>query len=171
MIFSNKEGMDLELERLINAYGNEVLRISFMYLKNRDLAEDAFQEVFIKVYKKYSSFRNESSEKTWIVKITINVCKDILKSKWNKDVYLYDSEDINLISDNISDTDAIIENNELYQQVLKLDEKYKSVIILYYYQGFSIKEIAEILKTTTGNVSSMLSRARNILKGNLKDFR
>jgi RNA polymerase sigma-70 factor (ECF subfamily) len=75
---SNKLPIDVEIERLINTYGNDVLRTSYLYLKDKQMAEDAFQEVFIKIYKKFDSFEGRSSEKTWIISITINHCKNIL---------------------------------------------------------------------------------------------
>jgi RNA polymerase sigma-70 factor (ECF subfamily) len=158
---------DTYFEKLINDYGNDVLRVSFIYLKDRQLAEDAFQEVFLRVYKKYHSFKHESSEKTWIIKITINICKDMLKTNWHKKVILQDEEIVNITDD--KNVESVVENKELLKQILNLPSKYKDVILLFYYQGFSIKEIAEILSTTTGNVSSLLSRARNILKTNLEE--
>ncbi len=156
--------IEKEIERLMNQYGNDVLRMSYIYLKDQQLAEDAFQEVFMKVFKKFDSFRFESSEKTWIIKITINVCKDMLKNNWLKKVNLYDTDEIFNDDENINVVEHEIDKSELYHQVMTLPEKYQEVIILYYYQGFNVNEIASILNTTIGNVSSLLSRARVHLK-------
>ena len=82
--------MDKEIERLIDEYGNDVLRISYIYLKDKYLAEDAFQEVFVKVYKNFSKFRRNSTEKTWILSITMNTCKDMLRNSWFKRVLLHE---------------------------------------------------------------------------------
>ncbi len=71
-----EQNIEKELQRLMDTYGNDVLRPSYMYLRNLQNAEDAFQEVFIKVFNKLESFKGESSEKTWIIRITINVCKE-----------------------------------------------------------------------------------------------
>ena len=90
--------IDKVIERLMNEYGNDVLRVSFIYLKDRQLAEDAFQEVFLRVYHKYNSFKHESSEKTWIIKITINICKDMLKSNWHKKVLLNEVCNVSIFS-------------------------------------------------------------------------
>ncbi len=155
--------VEYEIERLMNEYGNDVLRMAYLYLKDRHLAEDAFQEVFIRIYHKWDSFRYESNEKTWVIRITINVCKDMLKSNWLKKVIFYDLEDIHNSSNNVEEE---INKKELFNQVLMLPDKYKEVILLYYYQGFSIAEIADILDTTTGTVGSLLSRARALLKEN-----
>ncbi len=160
----DKQFIEKEIERLISEYGNDVLRLSYMYLKDHQLAEDAFQEVFIKIYKKWDTFRSESSEKTWIIKITINVCKDMLKTNWLKKVSFYDVDDIFETNENQDDVLETVYKRDLFQQVLTLPDKYKEVILLYYYQGFNVSEIASILDTTTGTVGSLLSRARDQLK-------
>jgi len=162
------ESIEKEIERLIQDYGNDVLRIAYMYLKDRHLAEDAFQEVFIRVYHKWDTFREESSEKTWIIKIAINVCKDMLKSYWHRNVSFYELEDIYKLSNNTNDVELAMERKSLLENVLRLPDKYKDVILLYYYQGFSVQEIANILDTTVGNVTSLLSRARKLLKESLE---
>ena len=81
---------DAEIQRLMDTYGQDVLRTAVLYLKNRHTAEDAFQEVFIKVYNKLESFKNESSEKTWLITITMNFCRDLLRSSWLKRVLVTD---------------------------------------------------------------------------------
>ncbi len=163
-----KADIDQEIEKLIEAYGNDVLRTSFMYLKDKQKAEDAFQEVFCKVYKKYGSFRGESSEKTWIIRITINVCKDILRSNWFKRVLLTDE-----VGTQTADTDVeskIIkkdENRRLFDKVTSLPRKYKEVIILYYYHEFDTVEISRTLNIAEGTVRSRLHRGREILKNKM----
>lgn len=161
------KGKKLEnvINRLIDEYGNDILRIAYVYLKDYQLAEDAFQEVFVKVFNHYNSFRSDSSEKTWLIRITINVCKDMLRNNWLKKVQTFDMEILNQIEDDQSgDIIEMMHHKELFEHILTLDEPYKDVIILYYYQGFKVAEIATILDTTTGNVSSLLSRARAKLK-------
>jgi len=157
-----------ELQRLMNTYGNDVLRTSYMYLKDIHRAEDAFQEVFIKVFKKYSNFKGESSEKTWIIKITINVCKDILRSSWLKRVLVADKVRLQNKGSDIEST--IIkrdENKLLFGEVVSLPPVFKEVIILYYYQGFDTLEISKILNVAEGTVRSRLHRARETLKNKI----
>ncbi|GCD11175.1 sigma-70 family RNA polymerase sigma factor [Clostridium tagluense] len=173
----NEEKKDIhkEIERLINCYGDDVLRVAFLYVKDRNKAEDVFQEVFIKVFKKYDSFKGNSSEKTWIMKITINVCKDYFKSFWIKRVLLnshgdYDSEICNEQYDAESLDDTIIksiESRELLHQVMNLSIKYKEVIILYYYEEFNTREISEMLKIPEGTIRTRLFRGRELLKKNV----
>lgn len=159
--------MDTEIVRLIDTYGDDVLRISYMYLKDKQKAEDAFQEVFIKIYNKYKSFKGDSSEKTWIIRITINVCKDILRSSWLKKVFLTD--DIGQHKE--SNVENLVikkdENRLIFDEVVSLPPAYKDVIILYYYQDFDTAEISKILNIAEGTVRSRLYRAREILKKNL----
>lgn len=160
--------MDTEILRLMDTYGNDVLRISYMYLKDVQKAEDAFQEVFIKIYNKYKTFRGDSSEKTWITRITINVCKDMLKSSWLKRIFLTDEIGHQYEEANVEN--FIIKKNEnrmIFNQVVSLPPVYKDVIILYYYQDFDTAEISKILNIAEGTVRSRLHRAREILKKNL----
>jgi RNA polymerase sigma-70 factor, ECF subfamily len=165
------EGLDIdrEIERLIDLYGNDVLKTAYLYLKDKQRAEDAFQEVFIKVYKKYSSFKGESSEKTWIISITINVCKDLLRNSWFKRVFVTDK----IINEDKyeKDTDEtvikLVENKILFDAVITLQPNLKDVVLLYYYQEFSTKEISKVLGVAEGTVRSRLHRAREILKNKL----
>lgn len=158
----------VEIERLIDIYGNDVLRTSYMYLKDSQKAEDAFQEVFIKVYNKFGSFKGESSEKTWIIKITINVCKDMLRSSWLKRVLLTDKlgtqKKVSNIESSIIKRD---ENKLLFKEVISLTPTFKEVIILYYYHGCDTAEISKALDIAEGTVRSRLHRAREILKDKL----
>lgn len=158
-----------EIQRMMDAYGNDVLRTAYMYLKDEQKAEDAFQEVFIKVFNKYGSFKGESSEKTWIIRITINVCKDMLRSSWFRRVLLTDEIRPQNGGSNIED--KVIKNDEnrlLFNAVISLPTNQKDVIILYYYQNYSTKEICEILNIAEGTVRSRLHRARKILKSKLE---
>lgn len=154
-----------EMSRMMDMYGNDVMRTSYMYLKDKQKAEDAFQEVFIKVLKKYETFEGKSNEKTWIIKITINVCKDMLRSSWLKRVLLTDK--ISLQSKDTDIESKVIKNDEnqlLFYEVLSLPTVFKDVIILYYYQGYGTAEISGILNIAEGTVRSRLHRARELLK-------
>jgi RNA polymerase sigma-70 factor (ECF subfamily) len=165
---STKICIDNEIERIMDSYGDIVLKTCYLYLKDIQRAEDAFQEVFLKIYKKYGSFKGQSSEKTWIMSITINVCKDILRSSWLKRVLLME----NLSEERNHDTvdDKVIKNIEeelIFNEVVSLPANLKDVIVLYYYQEFTTKEISKILDTAEGTVRSRLHRARELLKKKL----
>lgn len=157
-----------EVRRLMDQYGNDVLRTSFMYLKDKHKAEDAFQEVFIKVFNKFKDFKGASSEKTWIIKITINVCKDILRSSWIKRVLLTDQISSEGGSSDVEEISIKKDENRLiFNEVLSLPPAFKEVIILYYYHGYDTSAISEILSTREGTVRSRLHRARELLKTKL----
>lgn len=172
---SEKSDIHSEIERLINSYGDDVLRVAYLYVKDMHKAEDVFQDVFIKVFKKYDSFKGESSEKTWLMKITVNVCKDYFKSFWIKRVLLSsdrdeDRENYNEDYGAQSLDDSIIksiESKELLRLVMNLSIKYKEVIILYYYEGFTTREISEMLKLPEGTIRTRLFRGRELLKKNV----
>lgn len=154
-----KEEMTEQVEILMTSYGNEILRLCFMYLKDYHLAQDAFQETFLRVYKGYGKYRKDSTEKTWISKIAINVCKDILKSSWNKRV--------DVVREIFDQTDNQEEKDDaLLQEVMMLSPKYKEVVLLYYYQEFKINEISKILGISETAVNKRLARAKDKLKNN-----
>lgn len=164
--------MDKKIEQLMNDYGNDVLKIAYLYLKDKYLAEDVFQEVFIKVYKNYNKFKNNSSEKTWIISITINTCKDMLRTSWLKKVCMIrDAGDTSLknIYENIDEeVTKRMQYEELLKEVMNLPLKYRDLVILYYYEELSTIDISAILKIPEGTVRSRLFRARAILKSNIE---
>ena len=154
-----------KLKWLMQAYGNDVIRIAYAYLKERQLAEDVAQDVFIKCYEKMETFRNESSYKTWMIKITVNRCKDVLKSWSYKNLLLtnqfnHKKADVSVEQDYFKDKDS----QNLSQQVMDLPVKLREVIFLYYYQDFSIGEISDLLKINENTIKTRLYRARNKLK-------
>lgn len=165
----HKPDKNLEIERMINDHGDAVLKTAVMYLQDIHRAEDVFQEVFIKIFKGYDSFRRESSEKTWIIRITINTCRDFLKGLWNREVFPEDGMTF-VPEENDPENMAIenMENRELFQRVVNLPTAYKEVILLYYYHGFNTVEISKILSISEGTVRSKLVRGRELLRKNME---
>ncbi len=156
------------VRRLMEQYGNDVLRTAFMYLKDRQRAEDAFQEVFIKVFSKYGDYKGECSEKTWIIKITINLCKDILRSSWLKRVIISDRIGSKMAVSGIEDRYIRKdESKQIFNEVLSLPPAFREVVILYYYHGYDTPEISSILDVKEGTVRSRLYRAREMLRTQL----
>lgn len=143
---------------LYDTYSKTILSISYTYLKNTHSAEDILQDVLLKVVKKGIQFQDVKKEKYWIIRVTINLCKDYLKSAWyRKNVVL--EEDVSYLPK---------EQEEVLKEVLKLPEKYKTVIFLYYYEEYSLKEISEILHKKLSTIGTWLARGRTMLKKNLK---
>lgn len=142
---------------IYNTYSKLILRISYTYLRDSLCAEDILQEVILKIIQKNVTFSDIEKEKNWIIRVTINLCKDYLKSSWyRKKIELKD--DITYIPK---------ENLYILDTVLELPEKYKVVIYLYYYENYNIKEIAQILNKSQNTVGTWLSRAKKILRNKL----
>lgn len=163
-MFEEKEVYDIET--LMRKYGNDVLRTAYMYVKDSHLAEDIFQDVFIKVNQKLSTFQGNSSIKTWIIRITINTCKDYIKSAWNQRVVPMSEYQENILtSDNDFTAVEKEEDNKIIRKmVMDLPDKYKDVLLLVYYQDMTISEAASVLKIAEGTAKSRLSRAKEKLK-------
>jgi len=164
-----------DIESLIRQYGNDVLRTAYMYVKDLHTAEDIFQDVFIKVNQKLSSFEGNSSIKTWIIRITINTCKDYLKSAYNRRVVpMMEYQEDAIVSESDyeeveqQDTKALIKKS-----VLSLPAKYKDVVLCVYFQEMSLAEAAKTLQIAEGTAKSRLSRARlklkSLLEGRISD--
>lgn len=161
----------VDIERIIKEYGDSLLRMCMLYLKDRALAEDVVQETLIKVYQNYPSFNNEASEKTWIMRIAINTCKNYMRTSWFSRVKVgMDLEGISgiKVDENLLEQEV---HRQILQEVAQLRHTYKEVILLYYYQEMTIKEIAEILGVKEGNVKVRLQRAREKLSTRLKEVR
>lgn len=150
------------LERLMNDYGDSILRMCFLYLKDFHLAEDAAQETFIKAMKSYDSFKHKSDEKTWLIRIAINCCKSTMRTRWFK-TYRNNIED-DMQSDGSYPIEEFLEKESISNAIMALKENDRKLIILYYYQELSVKEIAEIIGKTENTVNQQLRRARIRLK-------
>ncbi len=161
---------EYEIETLMRQYGNDVLRTAYMYVKDIHTAEDVFQDVFIKVNQKLATFEGNSSIKTWIIRITINTCKDYLKSAWNRRVVpMMEYQEDAIVSDTDYDDVEKKDTKELIKKtVLSLPSKYKDVVLCVYFQEMTIAEAAQVLKIAEGTAKSRLSRARFKLKSMLE---
>lgn len=165
---NNKTAYDIG--ELMRQYGNDVLRTAYAFVKNKETAEDLFQEVFIKVYRNLDKFRDESSVRTWIIRITINTAKDYLKSA-------YAQREIPVMEFPVEPAETQkefeeIENEDTNACVKKavdaLPEAYREAVICVYYREMSVEEAAEALGVPAGTVKSRLSRAREMLRNRLE---
>ncbi|MDR4886028.1 sigma-70 family RNA polymerase sigma factor [Fredinandcohnia sp. QZ13] len=160
-----------KITRLMDQYGQEVIMLAYTYVKDKQLAEDIAQEVFIKCYEKLDSFRHESSYKTWIYRITINKCKDVFKS-WHYRLLIF--TDLIKGKKDIAAQSAEFENVKreenlwVAEMVMSLPLKLREVIILYYFEELKIEEIAEMLEIKLNTVKTRLHRARYVLEKKLK---
>lgn len=148
---------------LLDKYGDMVLRIAYTYLKNRADAEDIVQDVFLRIIDKKPSFNDESHEKSWLIRATINMCKNKVNMFWNKNKCSIDDVQEFAVSDKYN-TDTSV-----FQAVMALGEKYRVVVYMYYYEGYSTPEIADVIGKNETTIRSLLHRARNKLKDMLKE--
>ena len=150
--------MQNNVKDVMEKYSDMVYRIALTRSGTIENAEDIFQEVFIKFSEKNPIFNNEEHEKAWFIRVTINLSKNVNKSAWNRRV-------------NTLDESITFENKEesnVFSVVAELPQNYKTVIYLSYYEGYKVKEIAEIMKKREGTIKTWLYRARSILKQKLE---
>ena len=146
-----------ELKETMDLYSDMVKRICFVYMKNDADTEDIFQEVFLKYVLFSGTFQSDEHVKSWLIRVTINQCKDVLKSFFKKRVISFED-----VKDYIEEETR--DNSEVLEAVLSLPDKYKIVIYLFYYEGYSALEIAKIMNKNENTVYSILSRGRAQLK-------
>lgn len=147
---------DSFIKTTIETYSDMVYRICLLYLKNRLDAEDAYQEVFIKIMEKAPLFKDEEHKKAWIIAVTINQCKNMLKKQKYRYALSLDENLIPCVQEN--------EDKEILHIIFKLPLNYRNVIYLYYFEGYSTKEISVILKQKDTTIRTWLKRARESLK-------
>lgn len=153
------------LEDFIRQHGEELLRLAFTYVKSRPVAEDIVQEVLIKAFEKPEAFRGDSQYRTYLYRITINQCKDYLKSWQYRKQVLTDT------FRNRAETKLGIDSEDeqiLGKQILSLPLHFREILILYYYKELNTREIAEMLMIPENTVKTRLQRGRKQLKLNLE---
>ena len=153
-----------EFNKKYELYSQELMNISYGYTKNRDDSLDIIQNVFTKLVNKSKQFNNLNEEKYWLIRITINECKDFLRKKSRRPIVNAD------LVNSFAKTDSEDEQLHYLADVVKtLPEKYKVVIILIYWDSLSIKEIASVLKVSEDAVKKRLERARNLIKQEMEE--
>ena len=152
------------ISRMIKTYEKDLLRLCCVYLKDSSMAEDAVQETFLKAYKNLHSFRGESSEKTWLIRIAINVCKDIQRTAWFRNIgHMVNLDDVQIPQVQEHDVKSAV-----VAEIMRLPKKLKEVVLLYYYEDMNQSEIAEILNVSITTVHRRLEKARALLKDMLE---
>ena len=149
-----------EINEAIERYADTVRRLCMLHLKNHADTEDIFQTVFLKYALHTEPFTDAEHEKAWLIRVTINACKDLLKS-------FFRSRTVSL--DEVLEQPAELppDHREVLEAVLSLPQKYRDVIYLHYYEGYSAPEIGRILKKNVNTVYTLLGRARQQLRETL----
>ncbi len=154
---------DKEIAEIYSRQVKTVYRVCFAYMKNAADTEDAVSDTFMKMIRSGGGFESEEHEKAWLIRTASNVCKDMLKSWWRKREKLEDYEQ--------RQGSGPVEVDETLQAVMALPEKYKTVVYLYYYEGYNSVEISKILLKPQSTIRNYLCEARNILRERLgSDF-
>ena len=143
-------------------YGDDVLRTCYLYLGDRALAEDAAQDAFLKVWRKMDAFarRGGASPKTWITRIAINTCKDVLRTPWRRHVDL--ARALDDLPPALSPEDE--DERALMLDVMRLPERFKRPLLLYYVHDMTMDEIAKALRISRASVSARLQKAYALLR-------
>lgn len=151
-----------EASRAIDLYGDTVKRICMIHLKNYADTEDIFQTVFLKYVLKSPEFHSTDHEKAWIIRVTINACRDLLKS-------FFHSRTLPLDSLREKPGEPAPDHSDVLEAVLALPSKYKDVIYLYYYEEYSAEEIGQILRKNKNTVYTLLNQGRQLLRSSLEE--
>ena len=145
------------LEYLVEEYSDTIYRLAMSRTRNKENAEEVYQEVFLRLARKLPEFESKEHEKAWLIKVTINCSKNLLSSKHLKNNAELKENDNIVLDENDG-------KNDVYFAVLDLPLKYRTVIHLFYYEGYKIEEMSKILEANTNTIKSWLSRAREKLK-------
>ena len=150
------------IQELVERYQNSLYAVAFNVCKNQQDAEDAVQDTFLQYYNSKKEFESEQHIRAWLLRVAINKAKNLTVTFWKK--HKCSLEDY---METLTFPDP--QSRDLFEEVMKLPEKYRIVIHLFYYEDYSVREIADILKLSESNVKVRLSRGRAMLKDSLKE--
>ena len=142
--------------RLVHLYKDMIFRLAYSYTKNHFDADDITQNVLLQLYKGDKDFKSDAHIKNWLIRVTVNHCKNLFRAPWRKNENLEDYANTLVFEEESS--------RDLFCTVMGLDKKYRVTLLLYYYEGYSIREIAHIMEIPEKTVSTRLARGRKILK-------
>ena len=148
---------DQRFREAVELYGDMVFRLAYSYLKNRADAEDVMQETLLKFYVEPRGFESPDHEKHWLLRVAANECKKLLRSPWRRRTDFLDEAAEAAAFDQPA-------QSELFQQVMSLPPKYRAAVYLHYYEGFSTREVGDMLHISQSAVTTRLLRARKKLK-------
>ena len=154
--------MRLSAEEAFTKYADRMFAAAFAVCRNRMDADDAVQDTLIKYHSLRKDFEDENHLKAWLLRVVINRAKDLSTSFWRRNKVPWEDYMTELAFE-------APEDSRLFEAVMRLPDKYRTVIHLFYYEDYSIQEIAAILKSREGTVKSQLSRGRELLKTMLKE--
>ena len=157
---TQKSGAGRELRELYTEYLPMVYRIAFTYMKNPHDSEDAAQETFMRLIRQLPRLRYDNQVKAWLITTVSNVCRDMLRKKYRTDADIAEYESL---------AAPLSEDRGVLDAIMKLDDKYKGIVYMFYYEGYSVDDIAMMLGEKPNTVKTRLRRARLALKDELGD--
>lgn len=143
-------------------YKNTVFRVALNYLGNTYDAEDMVQDVFMKLYTSKNEFMSDEHIRYWLIRVTVNLCKNSLRAPWKRRHVPIEELEASFMFEHEEQT-------AIFSAVMGLKEKYRTVLYLFYYEDFTVKEISSLLNIKESAVTTRLSRARAQLKQKLKE--
>ena len=152
---------DEQYTHLVKKYIDTVFRVALNYLKNRADAEDICQDVFLKLLQQKKTFDSEEHIRSWLIRVTINACKNVLRSPWHRRESLDDHPPQLVFTKD--------GRGEMFYAVRALPLHYRVPLYLYYYEGYSTREIAQMLSLPKNTVCTRLHRARQLLRQELEE--
>lgn len=157
---------DIWLEQAMAQWEVPLLRTCYLLLRDAALAEDAVQETFIKAWRSYDSYRKEASDKTWLMRIAVNTCRDLQRSRW----FIHMDRYVSLSDLPEAAVPFEMPDDTLTQAILSLQRPLRQVITLRYFQGLTIQEVAEVLHIARSTVHYRLNKAERLLKSSLEEW-
>ena len=151
---------DGEITEIYERHFLTVYRVCYAFMRNKPDSEDAVHETFCKLIKSGTPFDSEEHEKAWLIRTATNTCKNALRNSWSKRVSIDDHQNLSACDD--------YEIDDVFNAIIDLPEKYKSVVFLYYYEGYDSAEISKILNKPKATIRYHLHMARKILKEKLE---
>lgn len=146
-----------KLERQYEQYSVMLYRLSAVMLGNRADAEDAVQNAFMRLWTKAPTFRDDEHEKAWLLRVTANICKDMLKSAWRTKIVPLDS-----VADQGEETE--MEPSAVLEKLFTLPPRYRSALYLHYYEGYPVRQLAKLLDAKESTAKVWLHRGRELLR-------
>lgn len=152
----------INIDDAVRRYADMVYRLAMLNTRDKYEAEDVFQEVFLKLFNYQESISSEEHLKAWLIRVTVNQCRSLAVTVWNKRRVSLDAVPETAVEDEKEDY------SEVYEAVKELPDKYREVIHLFYYEELQIKEIAAILDRNEATIKTQLARGRQLLNDKLK---
>lgn len=164
--FSDSADLESQLTALMSVHRTSLVRLAYLYLGDSALAEDAVQETFLKAWRHWESFREESAEKTWLTRIAINTCKDIRRTAWFRRA----RQSLSLDAAKKYGKPDPYRDDTVIQAIRRLSDRDREALLLRYYQQLSVRETAQVLGVSESSAASRINRAKGHLRELLKGW-